>query len=211
MKPIDKLLDCQHVKRWSMIATSANSNVASHSFNVAMIAMAIRKKMFNTAHYTEQDVCYYALIHDVDEAETGDMPTPTKMAIRARGVEPNALFETQCMAPKPIEIIQKIIKMADLIDNYCFICEHGVGARARLAESEVQGRLDAALDGAPTDLQAAARWVLSYILERKSDTDEEERIRIEEDRERRRNSDSLVGIIASRILDRKPLNSGGVP
>jgi len=85
MKPIDKLLDCQHVKRWSMIATSANSNVASHSFNVAMIAMAIRKKMFNTAHYTEQDVCYYALIHDVDEAETGDMPTPTKMAIRARG------------------------------------------------------------------------------------------------------------------------------
>lgn len=101
MKPIDKLMDCQHVKRWTLLNTAAQSNVASHSFNVAMIAMAIRHKMFNTLHFSDADVALHALMHDVDEAETGDMPTPTKIAIRAKGVEPNALFESQRLAPEP--------------------------------------------------------------------------------------------------------------
>ena len=172
-KPIDKLLDCQHVKRWTLVCTTADSTVASHSFNVACIAMAIRQAMYNTNHFSEQDVCYHALLHDVDESETGDIPTPTKRAIRYAGVEPNHLFETQGLLPDPVAEIKAIIRVADLIDNWFFIHEHGSGGRARSAAAEVRGRLDEAIRDARPDLQQAAVAVLSYIEQRRSDNVEE--------------------------------------
>ena len=210
MKPIDKLLDCQHVKRWTLLSTATQSNVASHSFNVAMIALAIRKKMFNTLSFSDHEVAFYALMHDVDEAETGDMPTPTKEAIRKHGVEPNALFESQRLAPEPPPKIKEIIKLADLIDNYVFIRENGVGTRARVAVDEVRGRLASALVEASPDTGPAARWVLDYILERKSDNDSEERRRLEEDRERRSSTVAFLRTYVTPVVDREPLDSNRV-
>jgi hypothetical protein len=183
-KPIDKLMDCQHVKRWNLVCTAAESNVASHSFNVAMLAMAIRRQMRVRVGVSEADICYYALMHDVDEAETGDMPTPTKAALKKAGVDPNALYCTQGSISLPEPATQTIIKVADLLENYLFISQHGVGTRAAAAVSEVRGRLDAALDGASADLATAARWVWHYIENRRSD-EPEERKRLEEESERR--------------------------
>lgn len=200
MKPIDKLLDCQHVKRWTLVATTAQSTVASHSFCVAMIAMAIRREMRNTNHFSEQEVCFYALMHDVDESETGDMPTPTKMAIRAAGVEPNDLFPTQQMTEKASEEVLAIIKMADLIENYVFIYEHGVGTRARAAVAEVHGRLSRAIADARPDLSQAAARVLAHIIERKSDTDEERKHAAERS-ERYRQTAVWARTLATPVVD----------
>lgn len=183
-KPIDKLMDCQHVKRWNLVCTAAESNVASHSFNVAVLAMAIRRQMRVRTGASEADICYYALMHDVDEAETGDMPTPTKTALRNAGVDPNSLYPTQGSISAPDAATQSIIKIADLLENYLFISQHGVGTRAAAAVSEVRGRLDAALDGASADLAAAARWVWHYVENRISD-EPEERERLKEESERR--------------------------
>lgn len=207
-KPIDKLLDCQHVKRWTLVCTTAESTVASHSFNVACIAMAIRQRMFNTAHYSEQDVCYYAILHDVDESETGDIPTPTKKAMRTAGVEPNELFETQGLLPEPPPEIKAITRIADLIDNWFFIHEHGSGGRARSAAAEVRRRLDDAIRGASADLQAAAVEVLSYLEQRKSD-DVEERERIAQDGKRLREMRQFSRTPAAPYVDRKPRDSSG--
>lgn len=204
---IDRALDAQHVKRWSLVATTAESNVASHSFNVAVIAMAIRKRMFNTIHFTNAEVCYYALLHDIDEVFTGDLPTPTKMAIRAQGVEPNELFDGQGEKPIPPHI-KLIIKIADLIDNYIFISQHGAGTRAAGAASEVRGRLDEALDGAPPDLQRAGREVLSYIEERKSERPEE-RSRLEEEGKRLREFNHFSRTPGTPYVDRKPRHGAG--
>ena len=74
--PIDKLMDLHYTQRWTLVGTNKESTVASHSFNVAMIAMDIRKRMFNTSDASEMEVCFFALIHDVKETYTGDMPTP---------------------------------------------------------------------------------------------------------------------------------------
>jgi hypothetical protein len=184
-KPIDKLMDCQHVKRWTLICTVSPSTVASHSFNVAVLAMAIRHRMRTGAMLcSEAEICYYAMMHDVDEAETGDMPTPTKAAIRAAGVEPNTLYPTQGGVSKPTESVRGIVKLADLIDNYLFISQQGIGPRAAAAAAEVHGRLARAIDEAPEDMASAARWVWQYVEERRSDEDEE-RNRIEEDHQRR--------------------------
>ena len=208
LKPIDKLLDCQHVRRWNLISTTAQSTVASHSFNVAVIAIALRRKMFNTISFSEEEVCYYALLHDVDESETGDLPTPTKTAIRAHGVDPNALFDTQGGMPEPSPIIQQVVKMADLIDNATFIAEHGTGTRGRYAAAEVSRRLADAIAGASPDLQQAARWVLDYIQTRKSDTDEE-RERLAQEGERLRYMEHFSRTPGTPYVGRKPLNSAG--
>lgn len=207
IKPIDKLMDCQHVKRWALVHTTAESNVASHSFNVAMLAMAIFNRARNIGDSSVQEVCYYALMHDVDEAETGDMPTPTKLAIRAAGVEPNRLFPTQGLVGGMPDRLRVIIKLADLIENYVFIKEHGAGARARWAVSEVSGRLDEALDGAPEDVAEAAAWVLEYVENRRSDEDEE-RERLEETIKRR---SYLVPLTLPPIVGREPRNGTGGP
>jgi 5'-deoxynucleotidase YfbR-like HD superfamily hydrolase len=205
--PIDRALDAQHVKRWSLVATTAESNVASHSFNVAVIAMAIRDRMFNTIDIDRRDVCYHALLHDIDEVFTGDIPTPTKMAMRAQGVEPNALFEGQEVS-NPSDKIRAIIKIADLIDNATFISQHGAGVRAAGAASEVEGRLRTALDGASPDLARAGREVLAYIAERRSEHPEE-RKRLEAEGKRLREFNHFSRTPGTPYVDRKPRHGAG--
>ena len=180
--PIDVLTDCGYVKRWSMVGTSKESTVASHSFDVAMIAMDIRRRMFNTIDFSEKDVCYFALIHDVKESYTGDIPTPTKTGMKKAGFDPDNYDDDQIGEDPAPAKIQAIIKAADLISNYIFISTHGIGTRARVAVAEVGGRLRAYLDAAPQDLRDAAAATMTYIIERGSDA-VEERERLKKDRE----------------------------
>lgn len=191
-KPIDKLMDCQTTKRWTLCNTTLDSNVASHSFNVAVIAMAIFKEMFHKEGHSERDVCYYAMLHDVDEAETGDIPTPTKLALKNSGVDPSKVLFTQGLLPEPPEFIAELVKIADLLENYVFISEFGVGTRARVATFDTSRRLTDAIDGSSRkDMARAAMAVLDYIKGRYSDTDQE-RKRIEEDSERMRKTDEFM-------------------
>lgn len=194
--PIDRALDAQFVRRWNLVATSSPNNVASHSFNVAVISMAIKDRMFNTASIDDGELCKFAILHDIDEVYTGDLPTPTKEAIRNKGVEPNNLFMGQGEEEPPSEAIKKIIKMADLIDNYTFIRQYGVGIRSERAADEVGKRLNEAIRNVDSDLSAAARYVLEYIEDRRSETDEE-RERFERDRKTRHQINDLTarGII----------------
>lgn len=199
---VDRALDAQHVKRWSMVATTAESNVASHSFNVAVIAMAIRNKMFNTNHFSAAEVCYHALLHDIDEVFTGDIPTTTKDAMRHQGVEPNALFEGQEVTNPP-EHIRAIIKIADLIDNWHFINHHGVGVRASVCVGHVREKLTAAIDAAPDDLRQAASWVFDYVENRRSEQPEE-RERLATEAKRLREFTHFSRTPGTPYVDRKP-------
>lgn len=182
--PIDKLMDLHYTQRWTLVGTNKESTVASHSFNVAMIAMEIRKRMRNNNDVSEQEICYYALIHDVKETYTGDLPTPTKTKLKEEGVDVDAIdfgFENEL---EPSIKIKSIIKAADLIENHLFIDEHGTGTRARVAAADVRGRLRRYLDGASEDLREAAVGTWGYIFGRVSDAPEEGK-RVEKDREAR--------------------------
>lgn len=181
--PIDKLMDAQYLTRWSMVGTDKEQNVAAHSFNVAMLAMEIRKRMFNTIAISEQEVCYYALIHDVREVYTGDIPTPTKAKMKAMGFDPDGIDPDCPDEAEPTATVAQIVRAADLIDCYVFIAEHAVGTRGRGAISEVSGRLREYLAGISEDMRRAAVETMSYVQQRKSESDEERR-RFKEDRER---------------------------
>jgi hypothetical protein len=137
--PIHKLLDLQHVKRWNMVGITTEDTVPSHSFRVAMIAMAIRKVIARDrpVSWTEQEVCYYALIHDVKECHTGDIATPTKIKMAENGFRADDYQYEDEDEDHPTPELETLVKVADLIDAWVFIAEHGMGARARENEKGI--------------------------------------------------------------------------
>lgn len=170
MTPIEKMLDLQYVQRWTTVGTTRESNVATHSFNVAAIAMAIYKEIHNKVGYTERDVCYYAIIHDYLEAYSGDISTPVKEAMVESGFCPDKF---DYGAPREIlpesGMPKAIVKMADLIDNWNFIRQHNSGTRGARAVQFSTDRLYEAVQNACEDLQRATRKVIDRILERPFD------------------------------------------
>lgn len=174
--PIEKMLDLQYVQRWTTVGTTRESNVAVHSFNVAVIAMALYREIYNKVGYTERDVCYYAIIHDYLEAYSGDISTPVKEAMRESGFCPDRF---DYGAPREMlperGMPQAIVKMADLIDNWNFIREHADGARGKKAVDLASRKLQEAVKESCEDLQEAARKVIDRILERPFDDPEKRR------------------------------------
>lgn len=172
---IDRVLDAQHVKRWSLCGASAESNVASHSFNVAALSVAIWQRVFPDDVAGKHNICYMAMLHDIAEVFTGDVPTPTKTAMKAKGVDINHLFEEQGEEMAVSGDAKTIMKLADLIDNWYFISQHGVGIRARIATNEVRDRLIRAIGEASPRIREEAMWVLDYVEMRRSEYEERER------------------------------------
>jgi len=72
---IRKLRRLKFVPRWCIIPTINKQNVAEHSFHVAWLYVWVcaRLGLPVSAHNL-----IVALVHDADEAVTGDLPTPTK-------------------------------------------------------------------------------------------------------------------------------------
>jgi hypothetical protein len=168
--PIDKLMDAQYIKRWAIVGTATENNLATHSFNVAMLAMEIYKRMPDMyMRYSERDICFYALIHDIGEVYTGDIPTPTKVKMLKAGLDINTFDPEVAEEAWPSEEVKKIVKAADLIDNYIFIKDNGIGSRARAAMEEVLGRLMRFAGEAEPSLGKAMLEVYSYVEGRLSD------------------------------------------
>ena len=172
--PIEKMLDLQYIQRWTTVGTSRSSNVATHSFNVAVIAMAIYKEIYNKVGYTERDVCYYAIIHDYVEAYSGDISTPVKEVMREHGFGPEKFNYGAPKETFPEQgMPQAIVKMADLIDNWNFIREHADGIRGHMAADFAYKKMDEAIRASCEDLRNATNKVVKRILERPSDDPEE--------------------------------------
>lgn len=157
---IQDIMRANYVERWQLVNVSRRQTVAEHSFNVAMIAKAIAEEMEG---YISPDkiakLTSYALVHDLDEVITGDIPTPTKQRVRDKGVEINDLMNT---SPVP-DLYKRIIKMADYIDALWYLAENGVGRHAERVEEEVYKRCKMYFDNQRTELRVAATRVRNQI------------------------------------------------
>ena len=109
------------VTRYHTLPTVGKDTVASHSFGVAWIAALLFGGKPSAA------LLLYCLLHDLAELEFGDIPAPTKRALRM-GMTFDQLEESHlvaCGLPTP-EISpeeQRAFKLADNLDGLRFCIE----------------------------------------------------------------------------------------
>jgi 5'-deoxynucleotidase YfbR-like HD superfamily hydrolase len=110
---INDILRASGGTRWHIVRTVRPQSLAEHTFDVTMIARAIAK----IAGYEDYEITKAALLHDLDEIVTGDIPTPTKEKARDNGWELNDLYKSitgRELSGDETLIIQLADKMADL-------------------------------------------------------------------------------------------------
>lgn len=70
----------KHIRRWGLMRSTMEENVAEHSFHVSVVAHAlcvIKNRLFG-GNVEEKDVVLAAIYHEAGEAIMGDLPTPVK-------------------------------------------------------------------------------------------------------------------------------------
>lgn len=77
-KTLVNLLKLSHVKRWVIIDCIKNQSVADHSFRVQIIAVHLIDKL--KLPLDKGKIVLDIMMHDVLEAETGDIPSTYKKA-----------------------------------------------------------------------------------------------------------------------------------
>jgi 5'-deoxynucleotidase YfbR-like HD superfamily hydrolase len=125
---LKKMLTLSHVPRWAIIDTHRPQNVAEHSYRVMSIALAISEALAQKGQHEldEGMMLRCAIQHDIDESETGDLPTPFKQR--------NGLSQ-----PHPDTLEGQIIAIADLIEAYIFLKRYGV--RSERIEIEINEKI----------------------------------------------------------------------
>jgi len=110
---INDILRASGVTRWHIVRTVRPQSLAEHTFDVVMIARAIAK----IAGHNDYEITKAALLHDLDEIVTGDIPTPTKGRARDNGWNLNELYKGitgRELSPDESLIVKLADKMADL-------------------------------------------------------------------------------------------------
>lgn len=156
-----------HVRRWHIVAVSREQTIADHMHRVGVIAEEILQilGMFDWNFNITLNVMRWAAIHDRHEYLMGDLPTPTKEAIRvqlansyggdvfelaAADIDPEAEELRASIAEDgDMPLAGRIVKYADLLEAMNYIGIFGCGSHAREVWAGLQ---DAAI-------QAAARVI----------------------------------------------------
>lgn len=97
------------IRRWGLMRNAIEENVATHSWEVAVLAHAlanIRNRYFG-GQVDANAVATAALYHDAAEVITGDMPTPVKYHSRVMrrafaDIEDKAQLELLNLLPEPL-------------------------------------------------------------------------------------------------------------
>lgn len=142
------------VKRWHIINTVRPQTVAEHSFMVALIAMELAKhivphgSLFDSPREQFQFLCA-ALFHDMPETITGDLPTPAKQVYREFSQNPRMFDEMDMLIMPKIPYsdgmlnakLVWLIKVADLIEAYHFLCNNAAGPYAKVIRNDLWKRV----------------------------------------------------------------------
>lgn len=143
---IAELLRLSHVKRWGIVNTARVQSVAEHSFNVALIVLAIARKAWPGPEAPPNNLMAttlmtVALLHDAEEVRTGDAPTPYKLRLKDQGAK-DALADVKAeilrdlLGERMLGVIHEVeddpeggwlLKAADFIESIWFIKIEGQG------------------------------------------------------------------------------------
>jgi 5'-deoxynucleotidase YfbR-like HD superfamily hydrolase len=149
IKTAAEWLRLSHIDRWAIISTATRQSVAEHTWRVWALVHIWGPKCGLTAG--EQAIAErYALLHDMPEIRTGDMPTTIKtpeakaaMAAFERSALPE-LAQAEDGLPRHVA---DLVKACDTAEAILFLKVHGLGRHAddvrRLLEAQMSDRLSA--------------------------------------------------------------------
>jgi 5'-deoxynucleotidase len=135
-----ELLRASHTKRWTIVNTARTQTIAEHSFNVAMVAEKLAEAIGWDVVINRENFLHlqtWALMHDIVEVFTGDLPTPFKRELKNRGTDIEAVEDE--LAPGYGDLADMaegtdygmIVKLADMLEAIWFLSENGLGVHAR--------------------------------------------------------------------------------
>ena len=105
------MLRLSHIKRWAVIPTHQNQSVAEHSFNCVALLMWTAD-LLHVRFLLDKEMIVAALIHDAEEAVTGDIPSPVKASV-ARNDESKEL--------ESITARTVMLNLVDAMEAYVFM------------------------------------------------------------------------------------------
>jgi hypothetical protein len=170
---IESVMRLQAVKRWHMIDTTRTQNLAEHSANVAVLAAMIA---FTAPSFWFDDhsaIAMAALVHDIAEAFTGDIPSHTKRYLSdVKELEQSVIHPVFKLGITINDHSKALIKLCDLADGVRFIRLHGVDMTASHAQEGLEDQIITKFDqlttgGWPSNIIDHVRQhVMFYAYER---------------------------------------------
>lgn len=182
------LMRLGYIRRWGIVSTIREQDVASHSARVALLAMFVINKIVGLgvlrrdAHryfmsYVMPTAMAMAVVHDVPEVFTGDIPAPYKKWM-AKEVDPLAepfdltrMFgsgDEDTSAPGPIALA--FVHWADTVEASAFLYDnchtpHGKAVADQIDTSEASRQLIKRLyAGGWVDEEAGTEFVHPHLI-----------------------------------------------
>lgn len=136
---LEIMLRLPSIKRWQIIPVLKNQSVAEHSYRVWLLATHLYDTVFPTPHnsFERELVQRWALLHDVDEVLTGDIPSTVKTLLEE--VQPGIMhrFTDRVMVDLPTASAARagisntaaglLVKIADNVEAVLYLQENGMG------------------------------------------------------------------------------------
>lgn len=140
-------LRLSHIDRWAIVATATRQSVAEHTWRVWVLVHIWGPKC--GLKPDEQALAeHYALLHDMPEIRTGDMPTTMKTPEAKASLaefERQALPELAKIEGQLPQHVAEIVKACDTAEAILFLKVHGLGRHAdnvrKLLEVQMSERL----------------------------------------------------------------------
>lgn len=126
-------------KRWSVVHVTREQTVAEHSYMVAMLALRLAEAL-KLPPETKLKVLTYAMLHDADEAWTGDIASPAKcyMTEEFPSYEWMGAWSHHLQAG---ERTRGLVKVADLATDVVFLRHFSGGRHALIVLDQLRESL----------------------------------------------------------------------
>lgn len=142
-----------YIRRWGMVSTVREQDVASHSCRVALIALFLLEeiikhygpsdRLMRSARYVRATAMAMAIVHDLDEVFSADIPSPfkkwagEKVDPIPRPFDMESLF-SNADAFDEYQLCRKLVHWADAVEAWVFISEnahtpHGLAVRDKIS------------------------------------------------------------------------------
>lgn len=136
---LDIMLKLPRIRRWQIVRTYHTQSVSDHSFRVWLLATHLYDTLFPIPHnsFARELLSRWAMLHDVDEVLTGDMPSTVKRLLEEVAPGVMGRFQDRLLVDLPLvaetrngirnTLEEVLVKIADNVEAILYLQDDGMG------------------------------------------------------------------------------------